>query len=293
MAVWWVFQNKSYQRSRDGGYLWAPLVDKEGHRKSHWDSMDLVSPGDVVLSSVNRHIVATSVAKTTAFLAPQPDPQDAEFWGGEGRMVRVAYVDLPKPLPVDSFQDLFPLLQVSGGPLNKDGGGKQGYLFEVPPTAALRLLDRISVSGGLDDLLSEAIESDDAGPVTVTDRLQKVRVGQQRFREGLLDLWGAQCALTGIRDQRLLIASHIKPWRLSNDCERVDPHNGILLEARFDKLFDSGLISFDQQGHMMVSSLIDSSDRVSLGLSDTMALRKNLAPLIPYLTFHRQHVFLT
>jgi predicted restriction endonuclease len=141
--------------------------------------------------------------------------------------------------------------------------------------------------------LSEAIESDDAGPVTVTDRLQKVRVGQQRFREGLLDLWGAQCALTGIRDQRLLIASHIKPWRLSNDYERVDPHNGILLEARFDKLFDAGLISFDQQGHMMVSSLIDSSDRVSLGLSDTMALRKNLAPLIPYLTFHRQHVFLS
>ena len=44
MAVWWVFQNQSYERSRDGGYIWAPLVDKAGHKKSHWEVLQQVRP---------------------------------------------------------------------------------------------------------------------------------------------------------------------------------------------------------------------------------------------------------
>jgi len=61
MAVWWVFQNKSYPRSRSGEYLWTPLFHKAGHKKSHWETMAEVQPGDIVLSSVERKIVATSV----------------------------------------------------------------------------------------------------------------------------------------------------------------------------------------------------------------------------------------
>ena len=46
MAVWWVFQNQSYERSRDGGYIWAPLVDKAGHKKSHWEVLQQVQARD-------------------------------------------------------------------------------------------------------------------------------------------------------------------------------------------------------------------------------------------------------
>ena len=48
MAVWWVFQNESFERSRKGGYLWAPLVDKRGNKKNHWEYVDQVKKGDVV-----------------------------------------------------------------------------------------------------------------------------------------------------------------------------------------------------------------------------------------------------
>ena len=85
MAVWWVFQNKSYDRSRDGGYLWAPLLDKAGHKKSHWETMADVRPGDVVLSCRDRKIVATSIARSAAYIAEQPNPLDVEFWAGRGR----------------------------------------------------------------------------------------------------------------------------------------------------------------------------------------------------------------
>jgi 5-methylcytosine-specific restriction enzyme B len=107
MAVWWVFQNKSYPRSRAGGYLWAPLRDKAGHKKSHWETMAEVQSGDIVLSSVERKIVATSVTKSAAYSSEQPDPQDAEFWAGNGRRVDVAYADLPEPFPVDGNHPLF------------------------------------------------------------------------------------------------------------------------------------------------------------------------------------------
>ena len=117
MAVWWVFQNESYERSREGGYLWAPLVDKAGHRKSHWETMAEVKSGDVIISCRDRKIVATSVAKSAAYLAEQPDSRDAEFWTGNGRRVDVAYVDLPDEVPLDELADLFPRLQLPGGPL--------------------------------------------------------------------------------------------------------------------------------------------------------------------------------
>ena len=56
MAVWWVFQNDSYERSRDGGYLWAPIADKAGNKKFHWETMTKVVAGDLILSCKNRSI---------------------------------------------------------------------------------------------------------------------------------------------------------------------------------------------------------------------------------------------
>jgi len=292
MAVWWVFQNKSYPRSRSGGYLWAPLVDKAGHKKSHWETMAEVQPGDIVLSSVERRIVATSVAKSAAYPAPQPDPQDAEFWAGDGRRVDVAYADLPAPFPVDELSDFFPLLSGEGGPLASDGRGKQGYLFALDPAAAQRVLDRIGREVDVDQILASAVEADGPGPVTTANRTQNVRVGQDKFREGVLKLWGGQCAVSGVSDQRLLIASHIKSWRLSNDYERIDPHNGLLLEAGLDRMFDQGLITFHENGRIVISRHISRSDIDALGLDSEMQLSKVENRTTVYLGFHKENIFL-
>ena len=291
MAVWWVFQNESYERSREGGYLWAPLVDKAGHKKSHWETMAEVKSGDVIISCRDRKIVATSVAKSAAYLAEQPDSRDAEFWTGNGRRVDVAYVDLPDEVPLDELADLFPRLQLPGGPLASTGRGKQGFLFAVHPRAAQELFNRLDRKFDLDVLIASG-EAAGPAPATANIASRTVRLGQQKFRERVVAYWGGKCAITGIEINELLIASHIVPWRLANDAERLDPANGLLLEARYDRLFDAALISFDKAGSILISPKLDLDTVRQLGIDMGVNLRRYPSETAKYLQFHRELLFM-
>lgn len=92
---------------------------------------------------------------------------------------------------------------------------------------------------------------------TEAERLVVQRVGQNIFRERLMQYWQGRCPLTGIADKPLLRASHIKPWRsCESDAERLDVHNGLLLSALWDAAFDSGLVSFDDGGSPLFSPLL-------------------------------------
>ena len=128
MAVWWVFQGDSYERSREGGYLWAPLVDKAGHKKNHWEAVDRIQKGDLILSSKDRKLMAISVAKSNPYRSAQPDQRDVKLWGYEGRRVDVAYVDLKTPVLVDDLLDCFAGIDDQAGPLDVNKRGKMGYL---------------------------------------------------------------------------------------------------------------------------------------------------------------------
>jgi putative restriction endonuclease len=292
MAVWWVFQNQSYERSRDGGYIWAPLVDKAGHKKSHWEVLQQVQVGDLIFSCNKRSIVATSTAKSNAYVSPQPHPDDAKDWTGDGRRIDVAYVDIPTPLPVDDLIDLFPLLQSEGGPLQVDGRGKMGYLFEVTPKAALEILNRLDKTIDIDSVIN-AGQTSNAGHVSTTvARSVNARVGQDKFRDDLMTLWGGRCGLTGVDHKELLIASHTKPWRLSNDKERTDKNNGFLFESRIDKLFDAGLISFDDDGLILFSPHLSESNVLALQIKKDQRIRMELNDSQKeYLKFHREQLF--
>lgn len=290
MAVWWVFQNKSYERSRDGGYLWAPLLDKAGHKKSHWETMAEVRPGDVVFSCRGRKIVATNVARSEAYLADQPDPLDAEFWEGRGRRVDVAYVDLPKAIAIDDLTDLFPLLMGEQGPLANNGRGKQGYLYPVSPSAARELFNRVGNDVDVDQLIAAAASSK-PGQVTTTQISTTARLGQQAFRKAVFEWWDGKCAVTGADLEGLLIASHVIPWRIANDKERLDPANGLLLEARYDRLFDAGLITFSENAQIIISSRLNQENRIRLGLDPTLRLLKRYPETAYYLKFHQEFIF--
>lgn len=128
-------------------------------------------------------------------------------------------------------------------------------------------------------------------PQTEKDQLIKSRIGQGRFRNGIL-LDCNFCPITLINDTRLLIASHIKPWSVSNNTERLDPKNGILLTPTIDKLFDAGFISFSDNCEIIVSDWLSSDTLQKLGINNGMVY-----PSFPingreqYLTFHRQSVF--
>lgn len=92
------------------------------------------------------------------------------------------------------------------------------------------------------------VAEDDGVPPTQTEALAQQRLGQARYRAALMALWNGACALTGVDIPELLRASHAKPWSDASDRERLDPFNGLLLEVRFDQLFDQGLISFNDDG---------------------------------------------
>ena len=81
-----------------------------------------------------------------------------------------------------------------------------------------------------------------------------VRLNQCKFRKELIQYWGG-CSVTGFTDEKLLIASHIKPWRNATDKEQLNPFNGLLLIPQLDYLFDKGYISFSDSGKIILSDL--------------------------------------
>ena len=85
----------------------------------------------------------------------------------------------------------------------------------------------------------------------------KYRLNQGKFRKILLNYWNSSCAVSGLNDERLLIASHILPWSKSTNNQKGDPFNGLLLSVVWDSLFDKGLISFDDEGKAILERLTD------------------------------------
>jgi len=116
------------------------------------------------------------------------------------------------------------------------------------------------------------------------------RIGQGVFRDGLFRIWGS-CAVTGYERPKLLIASHIKPWRVSNDQERLDPFNGLLLQPTLDKLFDLGLVSFRDDGEMLTANSLGSEDLSKLGMNPNLKLRDVFSQTREYLEYHRDIEF--
>ena len=127
---------------------------------------------------------------------------------------------------------------------------------------------------------------------TEREALIKSRLGQGRFRGDVETAWASACAVTGVDIRALLRASHIKPWRLSDNRERLDADNGLLLVATLDAAFDAGLVSFDGGGAMMFSGELGSSPETVLGIPAGARLRRTpSADQQTYLRHHREKHF--
>ena len=140
----------------------------------------------------------------------------------------------------------------------------------------------------IDDI--EAIIKDEIIPKTEKKRLISARIGQGNYREELINLW-KKCAVSECEMTDVLIASHIKPWRKSTNKERLDRYNGLLLLPNYDKLFDKGLISFEDNGKIIISPLIKEEEYKVLGISPNDELFKVYDENKPYLEEHRRIVF--
>jgi len=126
-----------------------------------------------------------------------------------------------------------------------------------------------------------------AGVATEVQRMVLARIGQGAFRTDLMDRWDGACALTRLAEPAVLRASHIKRWADSDDAERLDGDNGLLLRADIDALFEVGLIQFTDDGRIDLKRLSKATVR-GLGLKRSMRLCGTLnAAQRAYLAQHR------
>lgn len=138
---------------------------------------------------------------------------------------------------------------------------------------------------------NDSINNKNLSPKQRTSLIQS-RIGQGQYRERLLEECPF-CPFTLVNDERLLIASHIKPWAKSSDKEKVDPKNGFILTPTFDKLFDQGFITFSPSKLLIVSPWISPMNQKRLGIYNGKYIDK--LPLDSkrevYMKYHRDHIY--
>ncbi len=124
---------------------------------------------------------------------------------------------------------------------------------------------------------------------TESERLAKQRIGQDIFRASLEDYWIGRCPITGITDRALLRASHIKSWAdCDTDEERLDVYNGFLLAAHLDAAFDAALMTFDDDGAILLSPKLSEEAKALLKSGvDRVRIADGHQP---YLELHRQRL---
>jgi len=117
------------------------------------------------------------------------------------------------------------------------------------------------------------------------------RLGQGTFRNKLISYWQG-CSVSNFDKSDILIASHIKPWKDSSNHERLDCFNGLLLLPNYDKLFDKGYISFDENGQILSSKLLSNTHKNALGITNNLKLFKVEKNHLEYLNYHYENCFM-
>lgn len=134
-----------------------------------------------------------------------------------------------------------------------------------------------------------SVPEDEPPPDIVTDAvaLALQRRAQAAFRAKLMSFWQGRCPMTGVTSPSLLVASHIKPWRDSNDRERVDLFNGLLLATPVDAVFDRLLITFDESGALLVATRLTGVERSAFAIATLPARLLLHQGHLHYMRHHR------
>jgi len=102
----------------------------------------------------------------------------------------------------------------------------------------------------------------------------EVRIGQSKYRNALIEYWQG-CSITNSQTFEILVSSHIKPYKECKTLEeKFDTYNGLLLTPTYDKLFDRLLISFDEEGNILISKSLSDEELKNLGINRKASIRK-------------------
>jgi putative restriction endonuclease len=309
---WWVNQNKTREEF-EVGFLWSPLSKRNGSHNPFYEFMSEVKPGDGVVSYWQGKLQGVGIVLEMPQVASKPVYRARESWSNDGWLIDVSFTPFSNPFEPRSFIGLIqPLLPAKYSPLTTAGTGKELYLTEIPS----ELFDLLCGLGGIEAhatllgdegklssrelfVLSESLDDDHQeilknrtdflGP-REKERIQKSRRGQGIFRQNVRSIERG-CRVTGVREISHLRASHIKPWRKSNDFEKLDGNNGLLLAPHIDHLFDGGWISFANTGDLLISSRLSQKLLTSWHIPAISNVGTFNEEQSVYLSFHSDHVF--
>jgi hypothetical protein len=312
---WWVNHKQTFKQEINGGYLWSPKREANGVRSQFYENMRLAAPNNLVLSFAHSRIAYVGRVTDFALSAPKP----LEFasaganWDEEGWLLPIHWHPLGVPVrPKEIISRLAQFLPEKYSPISSQtgNGNQKAYLAEISSQAFQIVMEfsgnegsgpahldgSISRSADFKDVLETRVEELINGDLNLSSsekvQLIKARRGQGIFRDNVSRVENA-CRVTGITNRRLLIASHIKPWRSCADSmQRLDGYNGLMLTPNVDLLFDRGFISFTNDGQILKSHHIDASEFDRLGVFDFDKPKAFLPKQHQYLQHHRESVFL-
>jgi hypothetical protein len=273
--------------------------------------MKRIEPGDLVLAYSDKKIAHYGIATGRAVSSPKPQEfgKLGSYWSDDGWYVPVVWTAI-EPIERDYVgREAERVFREFETPFSKNSTVKQSYLFRVSKEAVDFVLGLAKVPASkimyesltlepaffadesvLDGYVEEGILQNTEIDKTEKEAVILARRGQGRFRDNLSRV-EHECRITGVQDQRLLIASHIKPWRsCASNFERLDGHNGLLLTPTMDRLFDRRYMTFENDGTVILSERISEEVYERIGLEN--GRKMNVGPFqskqIEYLRFHRE-----
>ena len=267
--------------------------------------MTRLEPGDIVFSHYVGALRHAGVVIEQAISSRKPNFGFAgDYWSDEGWSVNMRFVELATAIKPQEHLDLYNQFAPERyGPMNEQGRVNQQYLFEIPTVLGDYYLnaagfneelikDAVRYDPSIENLIQEAEQVLNDPSLTTTERhvLAKARVGQGIYKEQVRRI-EPSCRLTGLTEPNYLIASHMKPWRESNNTERLDGHNGLLLSPHVDHLFDRGLITFTNSGRVVASTRLNTVVPQLWNLDFSREGKRFSRKQIPYLEYHRDEVF--
>jgi putative restriction endonuclease len=267
--------------------------------------MTLLEQGDVVVSHINGALRYAGVVTSRAVSDRKPDFGFAgNAWSDDGWSVEMRFKELPNSVrPQDHLSFYGQVAPARYAPMTSAGRVNQQYLFSLPEILGEFYLKAGGVQPGelksllrtdpsVESALEEAERNLSSTVLTTTERhvLARARLGQGMFKEEVRRIESA-CRLTGVSDPEHLVASHMKPWSKSDNAERLDGNNGLLLSPHVDNLFDRGLITFSASGRVVNSPQLNLDVPRRWKLDLTVSTGKFHKSQLPYLEYHQNEVF--
>jgi len=136
--------------------------------------------------------------------------------------------------------------------------------------------------------------SEEFSDYAIENRITEIKARQRQslFRKRVLENFQYQCCLSTVKEENLLIASHIIPWADRIET-RLDPSNGLCLSYVYDKLFDDGYFSFDGRLKVIVSdeanTLSKEIQNILVSIENNKIREPQNYPIsLDYIKYHRQ-----